>query len=150
MKTAQQILEANGYTLYVDENVLASAPVRKVQPVTVFTIGKYVICAELEKEYAARGLSPADLGSIAALKEKPDYLASQWKDSTGNFCCVAFYRWLGERNVRVGRSDDGWGDRWSFAGVPLVSSDSELNSSEKPLDTLPLELVVNGIKYRRV
>lgn len=27
---------------------------------------------------------------------------------------------------------------------------SKLASSEKHLDTLPLELVVNGIKYRRV
>lgn len=145
----RQILEATGYKLYADEDVLEHSPVGKVQPVTVFTIGKYIKCAELEKEYAVRGLAPADLISIAS-SEKPAYLASQWKDAEGIYCCVTFMRWNGGRDVDVRRYDSGWDGIWSFAGVPSIDNVKEESSIVQCLpkiiktDSIESIVVLNG------
>jgi hypothetical protein len=137
--------------IYADEEVLKGAPrSEKKAKLQFFKIGRYVSCAELEREYASRSLVPADPYTLAEYMEthqNDDLRATQWKDADGDYCYATFYRWRGERYVGVGR-DGGWRGFWSFAGVPQVSS--ALKPSEKHLDALPLELEINGFTYRRV
>ena len=138
-----------GYKIIiVDDDVLDTAPRGDVQAVTVFSVGKYVTCDELEREYEKRGLVPANLDSLFAIAGQHDFIATQWKGSDGKYCCAAFDDWDDGRRVGVLRSARAWSDCWSFAGVPEVSS--ALSPSEKPSDTLSLEVLINGVKYAPV
>ena len=132
--------------IYADKAVLAASPrTKKKQLLTFFTIGRQVTCAELEQEYKSRGLAPIDIYTLAEYMEahkNEDFKATQWKDKGGNWCCATFRRWFDERGVGVYRGDGGWYGRWSFGGVPEVAS--SLIPSEKSLDSLPLELEING------
>ena len=137
--------------IYADKEVLAAAPrANKKQSLTFFTLGRSVTCTQLEQEYAIRGLVPIDVYTLAEYMEahkNEDFKATQWKDKGGNWCYATFLVWFGERNVLVRRRGNDWSGRWSFGGVPEVAS--SLIPSEKPLDSLPLELEINGFTYRR-
>ena len=39
-----------------------------------------------------------------------------------HICYATFNRWNDERNVNVNRNDNDWNDKWSFGGVPKLSS----------------------------
>lgn len=53
-------------TIYADEKVLASAPKHKrVGELEFFNLGRYATCAEVEAEYAKRGLVPAEVLALA-------------------------------------------------------------------------------------
>ena len=68
-----------GYKIIiVDDDVLDTAPRGDVQAVTVFSVGKYVTCDELEREYEKRGLVPANLDSLFAIAGQHDFIATQW------------------------------------------------------------------------
>ena len=129
--------------IYADEAVLAAAPrSKKKGAIQFFTVGKYISCAELEKEYASRGLVPADVYTLAEYMEEhqdEDSKATQWKDKDGNYCCATFLRWRDGRSVHVDRRGSDWDGGWSFAGVPEVAS--ELETSEQPLDARITALV---------
>jgi len=79
--------------------------------------------ADLDKEYASRGLIPADPFSLATVNEADPAFADEhpnathWKDVNGKLCYAAFSRWFGERGVLVYRFGGGWRDRWWFAGL---------------------------------
>lgn len=112
-----------------------------------FNVGKYISSAELEQEYKKRHLVPADVFALAAYMEghQEDHSkATQWIDAEGNYCYAAFRRWRDERDVYVGRGGHAWYGYWSFAGVPEASS--EMDTSEKTLDTLNLEERVKNLE----
>jgi len=122
--------------IYADKAVLAASPrTKKKQLLTFFTIGRQVTCAELEQEYARRGLAPVDLCTLAAYMEvhkDEDLRATQWKNKDGNFCCATFSAWGGGRGVSVRRNDYDWDGPWSVGGVPDESSASDLNPLKSP------------------
>lgn len=116
---------ATGRKKYGDDKVIESMPKGEGEDVEVvfFNIGRFVSPAQLLEEYEKRGLKPADAYSLAAVNrddpafadEKPN--ATQWQDSEGKYCYVAFFRWDGGREVRVYRYDGGWDGYWWFAGL---------------------------------
>lgn len=155
MTHLEQAIKATGRTQYIDKDVLKTASKLTGRKIEFFTVNKYFTCKKLEEEYASRNLIPASIEDICRFdvtqKDEMDnkkYVATQWKDKDGNFCYAAFDRWIGGRYVSVHRRVNDWRDGWTFAGVPQVASD--LTTSEKHSDSLPLELEINGVQYRRV
>jgi hypothetical protein len=109
--------------------------------------------------------------------DKKQSVGTHWKDDKGNWCYAAFGLWRGERGVDILRSVGVWGVDWWFGAVrpkafnfpksalpeseKLVSGTMQrknnglrksldLKTSEKLLDSLPLELEINGVKYKKL
>lgn len=149
-------LEVSGFKVgYADPDVLKEIPAPEGDGETVefFTLGKYATAAEIDAEYAKRGLVPAPLALIAAHKKYPKladekkYTAVQWKDKDGNFCYLTFDEWDGSREVYCSRRGLDWDGRWFLAGVPVPRKDSaEGSSAERSLDTLDLERAIEIVK----
>lgn len=130
-------LKASGRKLYVDDTVVESMPRGKANKVRLVYFKPdlstykdgWLSCAALHDEYKKRGLIPDPQAQIDDNAEKPEFAdttpnACQWIDKDGKYCYAAFDRWGDERRVHVDRDDGGWGDDWSFAGVPQESSAS--------------------------
>ena len=115
--TPRELLEETKCKIYVGDVVLASAPMEDVEPVEFFNLGKFVFDDELEKEYANRGLIPANLPSLVASHKMHEFVGTHWKDDEGKWCFATFGRWGGERSVRVDRYGYGWDGYWWFCGV---------------------------------
>lgn len=149
-------LEVSGFKVgYADPDVLKEIPAPEGDGETVefFTLGKYATAAEVDAEYAKRGLDPAPLVLIVAHKNRPkladekEYTAVQWKDKDGKFCYAAFLRWGGGREVRVDRDGGAWDAYWWFSGVRLVRKDSaEGSGAERSSDTLDLGRAIEIVK----
>lgn len=124
-RSPQEALDATGRKQYTDKSVVKTMPKGEGDETKVvfFKVGRSVSDDDLEKEYELRGLVPVDAHSLCAVNENDQAFADKhpngthWKDSSGNWCFAYFYRWDGERRVRVFRYDGGWGDGWWFAGV---------------------------------
>ena len=131
--------------IYVDERVLASAPVpKRAGELQFFNMGKYATAKEVAEEYTKRGLVSPDPIAFAAWNEenKNDprgYFAIQWQDANGDYCYLTFRRWLDERRVSCHRYFNGWAGRWWLAGVPAPASTSP-SKPKTSSDTLPLEI----------
>lgn len=131
-RTPQEAIAATGRVQYVDSTVVADMPggdgKNRRAPVTFFKVGRYLTDAELEQEYEARGLMPADPYALAAVNETDPAFADEhpnsthWKDGNGNWCFAAFHRRGDERYVKVNRDRNGWDFDWWFAGVPVEKS----------------------------
>ena len=134
-RTPEQVLTDTGRKVYSDSAVVATMPrgMKSTARLHIFTVDKseyendVLTCADLAEEYKRRGLR-ADVEALADyLKKNPaaadeKWLACQWVDKDGKYCCAVFDRWSGERGVLVDRSGgDDWNDDWSFAGVPQGS-----------------------------
>lgn len=139
--------------IYANEEVLAEALERAVQgPIETFKVGRNLSCAELEKEYESRGLVPAGVLVLGELcetnqKESGTYIASQWRDRSGEYCYAAFYRWGGDdRSVNVSRGALDWDDSWVFAGVRKFGAQNSV-SQPSHSDTLPLEKLTGEITF---
>ena len=150
MKTLKQKLEQTKRNLYINNEVFETSPKQTKGKVEFFTIGKYISDDELQKEYENRGLIPAsiyDLIDNDKICDEKKYVGTHWKDENGKWCFATFFFWSGnvERSVYVDRNDGDWLDRWWFAGV---RKSSKLKNSGL-IETLPFELIINGIKYRR-
>ena len=123
--TGQQALDATGRKQYANPTVLAEMPRGTSTEVGVhfFKINSYVSCADLVKEYELRGLEPVDPFLLAAINQVDPAFAdahpngTQWTDAKGKVCYEAFDAWDVKRDVYVGQSGGGWGDRWWFGGV---------------------------------
>ena len=136
-RSAEQVLTDTGRKVYSNPAVVATMPrgTKSTARLHIFDVDKskykngVLACADLADEYKQRGLR-ADVEALADyLKKNPaaadeKWLACQWTDENGNFCCATFGRWDVERDVDVDRDDDDWDDYWSFAGVPKESSAS--------------------------
>lgn len=127
-RSPKEKLEAAGFKLYVDQEVLDAAPGKDdtSAELVLFKPGKYLTSDEaLDEEFESRGLVPASLFALAAAHEADKELANQhrftathWKDADGEWCYAAFRRWRdGGRSVSVGRSAFDWYDFWVVAGV---------------------------------
>ena len=149
MKSLKSIFTGN---IYGDESLLTTAPkYKRKQPLTFFTIGKYLTEEQLQKEYDARHLLPAnpyDLAEYMEVHQDEDWKATQWKDNDGKYCCAAFNRWDDGRGVDVRRRDGDWRGGWSFAGVPEVASGLDFSESTLTLESFDarlkkLEAIIN-------
>jgi len=124
-RTAEQAISATNRKQYVNAEVVAAMPkgTGDEAKVVFFKLGRYVNDADLDKEYASRGLIPADPFSLATVNEADPAFADEhpnathWKDVNGKLCYAAFSRWFGEHGVLVYRFGGGWRDRWWFAGL---------------------------------
>lgn len=129
-RSQQEAIEATGRVQYADRNVVDSMPKGEgAEAEIVFfkpDLSKrngFISDDDLEKEFELRGLKPADPISVAAVNEADPTFADEkphgthWKDAKGKWCYAVFSRWDDKREVRVVRSDGGWGDYWWFAGV---------------------------------
>ncbi|MFH1866965.1 MAG: hypothetical protein ABIJ81_02690, partial [Patescibacteria group bacterium] len=91
--------------------------------VEFFKLGKFVSDDNLAIEYQKRGLDPADPYTLVAVNEADPAFADKypnithWQDKNGNWCYIAFYRYVGGRYVGVGRDAYDWGGLWWFGGV---------------------------------
>ncbi len=123
-RTPQTALDATGRVQYTNRKVVDAMPRGEGEEVEVFffRLGRFVSDAELDSEYALRGLVPADPISVAAVNEADPAFADEkphgthWKDAEDNWCYATFDRWVDERLVDVDRSGRDWDDYWWFAG----------------------------------
>lgn len=125
IRTPMEAIDATGRNKYLTDDVVRAMPkgVGDEADVFFFKLGRYVSDNELEKEYARRGLRPADPYSLAAVNEADPAFADKhpngthWKDMSDYWCYAAFGRWSVERSVYVGRCGSDWRDAWWFAGL---------------------------------
>ncbi len=123
-RTPKEVLKATGRAQYVTDSVVKAMPRGEGDEADVhfFKLGRYVNDADLAKEYELRGLKADPYAQAAVNEDDPafadDHLnGTHWKDADGNWCFASFYRWHGERRVRVHRLDCSWYDDWWFGGV---------------------------------
>ena len=124
-RSAKEALKATGRAQYVDDSVVKAMPNGEGEDTEVvfFKIGSQISMDNLEKEYALRGLKPADPFSLSAVNEADPAFAdehpngTQWKDKDGKWCYAFFDRDGDERYLVVDSLDDDWFDYWWFAGV---------------------------------
>lgn len=99
-RTPQAMLDATGFEKYADPSAFETMPKGEGNEAEVFffTLYREVDDKGLEKEYALRGLMPADPYSLAALNEAdPTFTdkrpnATHWKDKYG-WCGLSFNKW---------------------------------------------------------
>ena len=131
--TPQEALDATGRTQYTDATVVENMPKGVGEEAEViffkpepseYTRSGFMSDDDLEKCFERRVLTSADPYSVAAVNEADSAFADKmphgthWKDAEGKWCFAAFHQWSrAERYVDVRRSDDGWRDRWWFAGL---------------------------------
>lgn len=124
-QTPEQAINATGRVRgYIDEQVLAEMPTegREDDNVVVFELDYDPTPDELDREYETHGLRPDPLALVQLMTDDPAFaddqlIAVQWRDSEGHACYAIFGRWLGGREVYVGRYDFGWDRGFRFAGV---------------------------------
>lgn len=129
-RTRQQAIKATGRARYADHKVVGAMP--KVEAGEVELVffkpdlsqrNGSISNGDIDKEYELRGLKPADPISVAAFNEMDPAFADEkphgthWKDVKGNWCHASFYRWCGQRRVRVDCSDGAWEGDWWFVGI---------------------------------
>lgn len=120
-RAPQQMLDATCLRQYTDPDVVKTMPRGEGEEAEIhfFKLGRYVSDEQLDREYALRGLKPADPYSLAAVNEEDSTFAStrpngtHWKDVSGRWRKIAY----DERQVRVNRYAYDWGDAWWFAGL---------------------------------
>lgn len=89
----------------------------------VFFPGKRSLSnAEVEEQYALRGLTPDPYAQAAVNEADPAFAdthpnGTQWKNVDDRWCYATFDQWGGERRVDVHRLDLSWYAFWWFAGL---------------------------------
>lgn len=136
-QSPQVALDATGRKQYTTASVVASMPRGTGDEVKViffrpdqsaYDANGWISDDNLEKQYALRGLKPADPYSLAkANEDDPTFSdehpnATHWKDADGKWCYAAFSRWRsGERFVYVSRDGVAWNANWLFACLAISS-----------------------------
>ncbi len=100
LRSPQAAIDATGRKQYVNASVVASMPrgTGAEAEIVFFRVGRFIKDDDLDKEYALRGLKPADPYSLAKVNEDDHAFADKhpnathWKDSNGKWCYTAFYR----------------------------------------------------------
>jgi hypothetical protein len=121
-RTFMEALVATGRTQYLNENVVVTAPKGEGDAEFMFiNLGRKVACDKLDEELANLGFELiVDPQGLAGINEADEAFAdkypngTQWKDSSGNYCCAIFNRWNDERNMNVCRNDNRWYGHWWF------------------------------------
>ncbi|KKS65237.1 MAG: hypothetical protein UV34_C0022G0008 [Parcubacteria group bacterium GW2011_GWB1_42_6] len=124
-RSPREMLDATGRKQCTNSGVVEAMPRGEDEETEIFffQLGLEISDADLEKEYALRGLVAADPYSLAAVNEADPAFAdaypnsTHWKDSADTWCYLAFDRWRGGRVVDVDRDDGVWDGHWWFAGL---------------------------------
>lgn len=93
-----------------------------------YTHPNYMSDDDFEKALVRRGLTNDPFAVFKANEDDPTIANTHphgvhWKDADGNWCCAAFNRWDGWRDVLVRRRGHiGWSYGYWFAGSRKVSS----------------------------
>lgn len=124
-RTPQQALDATGRKQYTDSAVVAQMPGQgegeEGIDVYFLPLRKRTNVADAQKALEDHGLKP-DAYAVSAVNEADPSFAdshpnmTQWVDSEGNHCYVAFNRWGDERRVICDRHGLAWGGGWWFGG----------------------------------
>ena len=134
-RSARKALKATGRELYANDEVLKAMPkgIGSKAELVFFRIKKSIFYpSELDAEYRARGLVPADPFLLAAHNEADPHFgdvrsnATVWRDKKGQQCHLTFFGstpvpYFGGtqkcHTLNVGESCEEWGPSWWFAGV---------------------------------
>ena len=122
-----EAIAATGRKQYVTKDVVDGMPAGEGEDVTLYYFKPdsscydrhgLISCAKVAEQYERHGLKPDPKAQAADNESDPAFAdetpnTCQWQDADGNYCCAAFGRWDGGREVSVGRD----GSDWSFAGV---------------------------------
>ena len=135
-RKALKALKATGRELMGDDDVMKAMPrgEGKKAKLVFFVVKEHLMTPDdVDAQYSARGLVPADPFSLAAHNEADPTFgdvrknATVWRDAEGRQCHLTFYGsapvpyFGGEQKchcVHVGQGFDEWGSGWWFAGVP--------------------------------
>jgi hypothetical protein len=147
MNKLQELIKSKGFTPYINEDVLKTAPKQIKGKIEFFKLDRYISNEDLEKEYESRGLVPADPYSMLSIDlsilDEKRYVATHWKDKDGKWCFASFRRWSDDgRYVNVDQYAYDWLDYWWFGGV-RKSSDSVTKPSS---ETLSLDEAIKLVK----
>ncbi len=128
-RTPQGAIHATGRTEYLNDEVVNSMPHSTQEEVEVcfFPLEKFTGVADVQKMLEDHGLEPDPYALAAVNEEDPSFADiypnnTQWADSNGNRCFLAFGRFGGGRKVYCYRSEDGWRGSWWIGGVRKQSS----------------------------
>jgi len=124
-RTPQAMLDATSRIQDVTDYLLRTMPVGEGEEVEVvfFNPGRSINNKDLELQYEARDLKPADPYSLAAVNEADPSFAddypntTHWKSFFGAWCNIDFYCLHNERRVEVKDLIRRWSDGWWFAGL---------------------------------
>lgn len=129
---SEALAAASGCQPYVNQEAVDEMPGRGDGRVCVEVLFFKLDCAvdeeELDKEYEARGLVPADPYALAAVNETDPLFSrsypngTHWKDKRGRWCVCKFSSRAGVREVRAGFRLPyvRWTPSWWFAGVRIL------------------------------
>lgn len=119
-RTPKQAIDATRRVQYVDADMLAMMPVGTGGAEAIFVnLGHDVYCDKLDDELGKIGfkliVDPQGLAAIneddpAFADERPN--CTQWKDQNGNYWCMIFGGWYGERSIGLKRCDQLGDDLW--------------------------------------
>lgn len=116
--------------------------------IEIITMPGFYEISEALAELKKRGLKPATIHQLLIWAEaewnKTDWIVAFGSQHQGGVLCLRGD--AGWRPLGCGRVERQWGQGCLVAG--LRESAGKLGSV--PLETLPLELEINGVKYKRV
>lgn len=128
-RTPQKSVHATKRAEYLNDEVVNSMPRGKQEEVEVcfFLLEKFTSAADVQQALADRGLEPDPYALAAVNEEDPSFAdnhpnGTQWVDSDGNHCYLAFGGFGGGRLVDCFRNEVGWDGYWWIGGVRKQSS----------------------------
>jgi hypothetical protein len=123
-RTPQEVLDATGRVQHTNQSIVDTMPKGEGDEVEVmfFKLGRFVKTEELAREYELRGLIPDPYAQAQVNEDDPAFADQHfnscfWDHDGENVSFVSFFRHGGgQREVRIGRGNHGWGGGWWFAG----------------------------------
>ncbi len=142
-KTPQEAVNDTGRKQYVNSDALATMPQGEGDEVPLhyfkpdpeeYDHDGWMSVDAFDKCLSRRGLVPDpqallqdpanDTSNDSAFADEHP-TGSQWRDANGKACYAAVFRFCGDREVFVNRSDNDWNDNWWLSGVPAVRKSTQ-------------------------
>jgi hypothetical protein len=123
-RTPQEAVHATKRVEYLNDEVVNGMPRGTLEEVEAcfFPLEKFASAADVQQALADRGLEPDPYALAAVNEEDPAFAdnlpnGTQWVDSNGNYCYLAFAGWSDERSVVCFRDGSDWDGLWWVGGV---------------------------------
>lgn len=146
-KTLKQLIKKNKFDWVHPDINEKNFPLEDISsnPTKLFHFNRPITSEEAIKEMAKEGYRPANAYELLAWD---GWNGQDWVVALGSFAKIGGNRYVlylngdgSERSLGLGWLDGGWDDFYRFLAIATDS---------KPLDTLPLELTINGVVYKQV